>query len=241
MPGNKTQTPAAIQSDMAEVAKVTGPRAVVFTTERESAETRQAVSDGLGDGWTRVIENENTIARGSAWTQAPGQPDPSALLLAKADPHLAGVSPNRYLDKFFGVVKGLSATQPVALFGTHLLSEANCEHVNVKARAWREKMWPVQVADVLDECERVHAQGVPIVLAGDFNTGIHFTGKQLFALLVARFGAATVTHVHDGALDHIFLISSDTVRLSEVGTEALTNNASDHDSVLATIRAELTA
>jgi len=59
------------------------------------------------------------------------------------------------------------------------------------------------------------------------------------ALLAKRFGRANVVHAHRGALDHVFLISSKHVRLTEVGTEVMTDNGSDHDMATVTVRAAL--
>lgn len=230
VPGNKKQSVDSVKADMKTVLKKLGGSGVVFNTERASAAQRQAVSDGLGKSWTRVRENENTIAFGQHWSVESS----SAMLLAKEDPSMKDVSPRRYLDTGMGILEKVE----FALMGTHLLSEANCIHVKVKGRAWREKMWPVQVNDVLDEVERVHDMGVPIVLAGDFNTGVNFNGKKLFGLLQVRFGKDAV-HVHNGQLDHIFLIGTDKVKLEEVGSEVKTDNKSDHDMVTARIRATL--
>jgi GH25 family lysozyme M1 (1,4-beta-N-acetylmuramidase) len=235
VPGNKKQPSSEIKHDMALVKKVSGSSAVVFNTERESDVTRKAVTDGLGEGWTRVIENENTIAYGPNWHQAPGREAPSAFLLAKEDPSMKGVSPNRYLDCApleHDKLKGIC----IKMKGCHCLSEANCIHKGVLGRAWREKMYPVQIHDILTECELDFRAGFPQVLVGDFNTGKFFTGDQLFDMFKKRFGNKAV-HVHNGALDHIFLIGTDKVKLEEIGVEKLTNNASDHDMITATIRA----
>ena len=235
IPGNKKQTVTSVHSDMALVKKVSGSSAIVFTTEHESSASRKAVGDGLGKGWTRVLENENTMAYGPNWHQAPGREAPSAFLLAKEDPGMSGVSPYRYLNCApleHDQLKGIC----IKMKGCHCLSEANCIHKNVKGRAWREKMYPVQIHDILTEVELDYRAGFPQVLAGDFNTGKYFTGKQLFAMLQKRFGDHAV-HVHNGTLDHIFLISTDAVKLEEVGTEKLTNNGSDHDMVTGMIRA----
>lgn len=234
LPGNKNESPDAVKADMALVLKKTqGNSAIVFNTERESEAQRTAVSSGLGKAFTRVLGNENTIAYGSNWDISRA---PDALLLAKRDPSKAKVSPRRYLDTAPLENKYLKGVV-VAMKGTHLLSEANCKHTKVYGRAWREKMWPVQVNDVLDDVERDHRAGIPVVLAGDFNTGIHFTGNQLFALLKKRFGNYAA-HVHNGGLDHIFLISSPHLHLYEQGVETTTNNRSDHDMVTAHLRIE---
>lgn len=234
LPGNKKQTASQINSDMVQVLSKSEARSsVVFNTERATETQRQAVSDGLGDGWTRSIDNENTIVMDKAWHLAPGYTKPSALLLAKQDPSMAGVSPNRYLNKVYAE-NDLAKGVVVGFLGTHLLSEANCVHTRVKGRAWREKMYPISVEDVLDECERIHNAGVPIVLAGDFNTGVFFTGEELFSKIQKRFGELA-THVHDGGLDSIFLISTNKVKLSEVGKELVVDNTSDHNRVTATL------
>lgn len=225
----------SIKYDMGLVLQNTEPAsAVVFNTERESSALRQAVTDGLGKGWTRVLDNEDTIAYGAAWKPSA---TPIAFLLAKDDPSMAHVSPNRYLDTALLNNQGLPGVD-IAMKGTHLVSEANCIHTKVRGRAWREKTWHIQVSDVLNDVARDHAAGKPVVLAGDFNTGIYFNGAKLFALLQQQFGDYAV-HVHNGGLDHIFLVSTDKVKLSEVGTEIVTDNKSDHNMVTATIRAEL--
>lgn len=236
--GNKSQSPASVRADMGIVkAHSPGTSAVVVNTERETPALRQAVTDGLGAGWRRVFENENTVAYGSSW--AVTGPVPTPVLLAHEDPSMAKVSGRRYLD----VLPLEYATAPdVALDvdALHLLSEANCEHVHVYGRAWREKWWPVQLADVLDTIEARwdHGRGRSAVIAGDFNTGIHFNGARLLEAFRARFGDH-VAHAHNGALDHVFLLSTDRIRLTERGVETVTNNASDHNMVTVSIRAEI--
>lgn len=234
VPGNKNETVEQIKSDMALVKKKSSTSGVVFNTERASKAQRQAVSDGLGKGWTRYREVETTTAVGSDWTIESSK----AMLLAKEDPSLAGVSPRRYLVEGFGTNKRLADAE-FCLMGTHLVSEANCQHVNVKGRAWREKTWTIQVDDILAEVKRVHELGIPIVLAGDFNTGIKFSSKKLFAKIQSLFGGDYAVAVHTGALDAIYLIGTDKVKFFEVGVEVKTDNKSDHDMVTAKVKAVL--
>lgn len=233
VPGQKTRTVAQVRSDMGFVKSHSdGHSSIVVSTERDTPAKRKAVLEGLPSGYHQVLENENPIAFDSNW-KVKGTPE--SLLLAAADPGKAKVSPNRYLSTvplenqlFKGVV--------IKIKGLHLVSEANCEHVHVFGRAWREKTWKIQLEDVLDSVEADHKAGFPVVLLGDFNTGVKFTGKQLDAALKKRF-PGMVTHVHNGHLDHIFLISTKKVELSEVGKEIITNNTSDHNMVSARIRA----
>jgi hypothetical protein len=232
--GNKTQTMGSVKRDMALVKENSGRSAVVFNTERSSDELRLAVARGLGKGFKVAFNNENPIAYGGSWKV---QGDDEALLLAKEDPSKAHVSPNRYLDTLPLENSGLKGVT-ICFKGTHLVSEANCKHTRVLGRAWREKTWKIQVDDVLDDVAHDHEEGFPVVLAGDFNTGIHFNGHQLFDLLQRRFGNLA-THVHNGSLDHVFLISTKDVKLSELGVERLRNTASDHDMISARIRAEV--
>lgn len=232
VPGNKNETAAQIKADMKLVKSKSATSGVIFNTERTPAQ-RTAMMEELGKGYTSVRENECVIALGSDWSVESS----NSILLAKEDPSMAGVSPRRYLNDAFVKNRRLADAE-FALLGTHLLSEANCIHTKVKGRAWRETMWPVQVEDVLTEVQRVHDLGVPVVLAGDFNTGVNFNGKKLFGLLQVRFGKNAV-HVHNGALDHIFLIGTDKVRLEEIGTEVKTDNKSDHDMVTAKVKATL--
>ena len=236
VPGNKAESVAAIGGDMALVKKVSGSSAVVFNTERQEAEQRKQVQAALGTGWTTYGNTENVISSGPSW-KIPAGMKTTSLLLNPKDPHLAGVSPNRYIQTVPQTHKALPDVT-VKMKGLHLLSEANCIHIHVKGRAWREKNYPLQIADLLDDIEKDHKAGIPQVIAGDFNTGKFFTGKQLFAKLQKRFGK-DVVHVHNGGLDHIFLVSAGNVRLTEQGVEKLTNNASDHDMVTATVRAQL--
>jgi hypothetical protein len=234
VPGNKAQTMTSVIQDMRRINAKSHRSAIVFNTERSAYNQRLAIDRGLSNGYTVVFNNENPIAYGPSWKELGNHDE---LLLAKQDPHMEDVSPNRYLntvpleDEYY---KGVT----VLMKGTHLLSEANCIHVHVRGRPWREKMWPVQLSDVLDSCERDHKSGFPIVLAGDFNTGVHFNGSRLFELFKKRFGEDAV-HVHNGALDHVILISTKDVKLSEVGKEFVANNTSDHDSITAMIRVEL--
>lgn len=219
---------ADVKSELALVAKVAGGSAVVFNTELESKALRDSAKAGLGKGFSWVFENEVTMAYGSNWKP---NGDSASVLLAKDDPSMVGVSPSRKLNEL-----PLQNGVPVTFLGTHWVSEANCIHKNVKGRAWREKTWKIQLNDTLLEIERLVSLGQAVVLAGDFNTGVYFTSKQLFAELQKRFGSATAM-VYGGSLDAIYLISSPQVKLSEVGTEVKTNNASDHDAVNAKIKA----
>lgn len=233
--GNKSNSMDSVKADMALVLKNTkGDSAVVFNTERATPEARQAVSDGLGKGFTRVLDNEVTIAFGSNWSLSGAA---VAQLLAPEDPGMEGVSPNRYLDT--APLENKFLKDVVIKFkGTHWCSEANCVHVKVKGRAWRVKTWQIQLEDVLEDCQKDHDAGFPIVLEGDFNTGVHFNGDKLFAKFQERFGA-NVVHAFNGTLDHVFLISTDKVKLSEVGIATKTNDASDHDMVSVMVRAEV--
>ena len=229
VPGNKKQSPAQVRADMRLArAKTVGGSGVVFNTERESPALLQAVEDGLGKGWTRVLDNEVTIAFGSNWKPIPDLPF-TATLLGHGKAH---VTPDRKVSEAPVQNDGLQ----VAMLGTHLLSEANCVHVHVEGRAWREEHWPLQLGVLVDRVEYYVDKGIPVVLAGDLNTGVHFTGKQVLAVLEKRFGAANVEHAHGSNLDHIFLVSTKKARLTEVGQEVVTNDASDHNMVSDVVR-----
>lgn len=234
VPGEKSQSAASIHTDMALVKKISGRSALVTQTERESTTTRGACKDGLGKGWGQVHANENVVNYGPAWKV---NGTPTQLLLNPKDPHLEHVSGNRYLNTTPLTHEKLKALV-LALKNTHLLSEANCKHIHVPGRKWREKNWPVQLHDVIADCVKTwdNGNGQPQVLVGDFNTGIKFTGKQVFALLKKEFGD-NVHHVHNGGLDQMFIISTKKVKLSELGKEKVRNNQSNHDMVTATIRA----
>lgn len=227
VPGAKKLAPSSVIRDMHLVVETNHTSGVVFNTERETPDLRRAVEVGLGKGWTRVIDNECTIAHGSSWHPAQGR-RPYAVLLAKEDPSRAGVSPRRLLN--VDPVEHVRLDgHPIAMAGTHLVSEANCIHVHVRGRAWREKTYEIQLRDVIAELLRLHRAGLPIVFAGDLNTGVHFTGKELEARLRKVFGDQ-LTHVHNGKLDHVFLISTDKVKLT-AGKPKVVDNASDHDMV----------
>ena len=223
---------ADVKSSMALVKGDAGANAVVFNTELDPSTLRHAASDGLGPSFEWHFDNENAMAHGSNWTDVERG---SVMTLAKADPSLAGVSPARKLNDLFLGHEKVTAVR-VAFLGSHWTSEANCIHTKVKGRAWREKTWAIQREDTFKEVERVLALGYAVVLAGDFNTGKYFTAKQLFESLNKRVGGKAVL-VHGGTLDSVIAISSDKVKLTEIGAETMVHNASDHDAVVAKIKA----
>lgn len=232
-PGNKNQSVAQVKGDMARINKVAGGNALVVNTERETPGQRTAVATGLGRGFNTFFENECVVGLGTRW-KALSQ---ASLLLAKADPSMAKVSPKRYLNIATSTNPDLKGVT-FDLMGSHLVSEANCEHVNVNGRKWREKTWRIQVNDVLEAVERSVNAGHPVVLAMDANTGVKFTGKQLFAMFQKRFGAKAV-HLYNGSLDQIIAVGTNKVQFLEIGNETVANNTSDHHSVEVKVRASL--
>lgn len=236
-PGNKTQSPASVRND---TIKVKGSNrkggSVWFNTERQDQAQRDQISATLGGNWTRVLDNENTIAYTHDLHPAPGYVAPSALLLAKDDPSKLFVSPKRVLNRVYLEHAELTGT-PLAFLGTHLVSEANCQHIHVRGRKWREKTWRIQKADVIAELKRLHGLGLPIVLAGDFNTGVFFTGEQLAAELKHVFGKFVV-HAFDGPLDQVFFIGVPGVKMA-ADTPKRTKNGSDHDQVTVAVTVEV--
>lgn len=235
VPGNKVESQAKVISDMHLAAGKSGRDAVVYNTERETAVLRQAVKDGLGTGWTTMFDNECVMGIAADWHQAPHHSGPASIVLAADDPYMAGVSPTRRLNRFFGECSDFNG-HTIAHLSTHMVSEPWCTHDAIKGKAWRVATWKKQWADIKGEMTRLHKLDLPIIFVGDLNTGVRFNGDKVMADLVALFGK-DVTHVHNGGLDHIFTISSKSVVLSEVGKEVETNNASDHNMVSATIRA----
>jgi endonuclease/exonuclease/phosphatase (EEP) superfamily protein YafD len=107
------------------------------------------------------------------------------------------------------------------------VSEANCIHVHVPGRAWREKTYKIQRADLIREAHAEVNAGRAVILAGDLNTGKFFTGAQMFELLRQEFGAANVVHAYTSTLDQVYLISSKRVRLT-AGKASTVKTSSDH-------------
>lgn len=222
-----------VKAEMARIKKLSGPNAILITTEMHAQTTRQAAMEVLGRSWKTALENENMVAwRSPNWTQSG---TPVGFKLAKDDPSKARVSPARAISEH-SLENKIFTGGPIDIWGTHWVSEANCIHKNVPARAWREQNYKVQLEDWLGEVERAHKEGRALVLAGDFNTGVYFTSKQLFAKLQERVGDAAKA-VFLGGLDCIFTVDSDKVKFSEPVAEVRTNIESDHDLIMAHIRA----
>lgn len=224
---------ADVKDEMAQIKKLAGPHAVLFNTELHAKSVRDDAMKALGTSWDKALENEVMIAwRKTNWSLS-GKP--VGFKLAKDDPSKAKISPARAISEV-PLQHKLFTGPPFMFLDTHWVSEANCIHQNVPGRAWREANYKVQLADWLNEVERLHLEGYPLVLGGDFNTGVFFTAHELFAKLQKRVGPYAKA-VHLGGLDSIFTVDTDTVKFSEVGTEVKVNTKSDHDMVIAHLKA----
>lgn len=227
-PGNKKQTSSQIRSDLKNVFTLgSGASRIVCSTERASAASRGYIEDVFWKDFYGYFENENHVSA-SVNLSVPTGKEPYSVVLAKADPSLAKVSPIRYLNVLPLESKELGFRNLV-LMHTHLVSEAWCEHVNINARAWRQKTWLTQFEDIKREVSKLVSEGNAIILTGDFNTGKYFTGAKFGEELEKHLGVP-VERVYGSTLDSVFVING-VGKISVVGKPVVKKVTSDHPMV----------
>ena len=229
MPGRSTpdMPRSSVVGDGKVLAAQSGHRALLSTTEStkyDNADIYEALKP-KGFNWVHH-RLEEPIYFGPAWERDPE----IASYRVKLHGGLFAVSPTRWLNVAFFRYREHQDLR-VCMIASHFVSEAWCDHKKV-TKQWRKDKWMISYKKLQKEINKIQlAHGLPILVQGDFNTGVHFPGSKMHL-------ASKQEHLYSSTLDHQWLIPG-RIPISKLGQSRRTNIHSDHDLVSTTLRARV--